>query len=220
MKHFLTFCCRKSGVDLLETTAEVVRVLTVYFPNKGVQINMFSDQDKQALLGTIRDIHDYPKQGVVFKDITTLLNNPEQFSMLINKLAQRYESFELDYIAGIDSRGFIFGAPLALKLGIGFVPIRKAGKLPHKTISERYSLEYGEDELEIHVDAFHQKKDAKVLLIDDLIATGGTAVAAKKLISSVGADCLEACFLISLEFLEGRKSLEKETSVFSVLELT
>ena len=180
---------------------------------------MFSDQDKQALLGTIRDIHDYPKQGVVFKDITTLLNNPEQFSQLIIKLAQRYEPFELDYIAGIDSRGFIFGAPLAMQLGIGFVPIRKAGKLPHVTISEKYSLEYGEDELEIHVDAFHEKEGAKVLLIDDLVATGGTAVAATQLIRRVGADCLEACFIISLEFLEGRKTLEKHTPVFSVLEL-
>lgn len=180
---------------------------------------MFSDQDKQALLGSIRDIQDYPKSGVVFKDITTLLNNPKQFSLLINRLASRYESFDLDYIAGIDSRGFIFGAPLAMQLGIGFVPIRKAGKLPHETISEKYSLEYGEDELEIHIDAFHQKQGAKVLLIDDLIATGGTAVAAKQLIERVGADCLEACFLISLEFLDGRKNLEKHTPVFSVLEL-
>lgn len=183
-------------------------------------MSIFSDQDKQALLSTIRDIHDYPKPGIVFKDITTLLNNPEQFSKLIHRLAQRYESFELDYIAGIDSRGFIFGAPLAMQLGIGFVPIRKTGKLPHETISEKYSLEYGEDELEIHVDAFHKKEGARVLLIDDLIATGGTAVAATHLIRRVGADCLEACFLISLEFLEGRKQLEAQTSVFSVLELT
>lgn len=182
-------------------------------------MSMFSDQDKQALLDTIRDIHDYPKPGVVFKDITTLLNNPEQFSMLINRLAQRYESFDLDYIAGIDSRGFIFGAPLALRLGIGFVPIRKSGKLPHRTVSEKYSLEYGEDELEIHVDAFHQKEGAKILLIDDLIATGGTAVAATRLINRVGAHCVEACFLISLEFLEGRRELENNTSVFPVLEL-
>lgn len=180
---------------------------------------MFSDQDKQALLGTIRDIHDYPKPGVVFKDITTLLNNPEQFSRLINKLAERYKPFDLDYIAGIDSRGFIFGAPLALQLGIGFVPIRKAGKLPHETVSEKYSLEYGEDELEVHVDAFHKKERAKVLLIDDLVATGGTAVAATKLINRVGAECVEACFIISLEFLDGRKKLESRISVYSVLEL-
>lgn len=180
---------------------------------------MFSDQDKQALLGTIRDIHDYPKPGVVFKDITTLLNNPEQFSRLINKLAERYKPFDLDYIAGIDSRGFIFGAPLALQLGIGFVPIRKAGKLPHETVSEKYSLEYGEDELEVHVDAFHRKEGAKVLLIDDLVATGGTAVAATKLINRVGAECVEACFIISLEFLDGRKKLESRISVYSVLEL-
>ena len=180
---------------------------------------MFSDQDKQDLINSIRDIPDYPKPGVLFKDITTLLNNPLQFAKLIDGLAERYESMGLDYIAGVDSRGFIFGAPLALKLGIGFVPIRKAGKLPSKTISESYSLEYGEDELEMHIDAFHGKTGAKVLLIDDLIATGGTAVAAAKLIGRVEAECVEACFLISLEFLGGRKALEAVTPVYSVIEL-
>ena len=180
---------------------------------------MFSDQDKQDLINSIRDVPDYPKPGVLFKDITTLLNNPVQFAKLIDGLAERYESMGLDYIAGVDSRGFIFGAPLALKLGIGFVPIRKAGKLPSKTISESYSLEYGEDELEMHVDAFHGKAGAKVLLIDDLIATGGTAVAAAKLIGRVEAECVEACFLISLEFLGGRKELEAVTPVYSVIEL-
>ena len=180
---------------------------------------MFSDQDKQALMDAIRDIPDYPKPGVLFKDITTLLNNPEQFTKLIDGLAERYQSMGLDYIAGIDSRGFIFGAPLALKLGVGFVPIRKAGKLPSETVSEKYSLEYGEDELEIHTDAFHGKQGAKVLLIDDLIATGGTAVAAAKLVDRVGAECVEACFLISLEFLGGCKDLEAVTPVYAVIEL-
>lgn len=180
---------------------------------------MFSDQDKQGLVDSIRDIPDYPKPGVLFKDITTLLNNPVQFAKLIDGLAERYQLMALDYIAGIDSRGFIFGAPLAMKLGIGFVPIRKAGKLPSETISEKYSLEYGEDELEMHVDAFHEKTGAKVLLIDDLIATGGTALAATKLIDRVGATCVEACFLISLEFLGGRKGLEEATPVYSVIEL-
>lgn len=180
---------------------------------------MFSDQDRQAIFNTIRDIHDYPKPGIVFKDITTLLNNPVQFESLINGLYERYKDSGLDYIAGVDSRGFIFGTPLAMKLGIGFVPIRKAGKLPHKTLSEKYSLEYGEDELQIHLDAFHDKQGAKVLLIDDLIATGGTAVAAAKLIENVGAECVEACFLISLEFLDGRKNLEAMTPVYSVLEM-
>ena len=180
---------------------------------------MFSDQDKQDLINSIRDVPDYPKPGVLFKDITTLLNNPVQFAKLIGGLAERYKSMGLDYIAGVDSRGFIFGAPLALKLGIGFVPIRKAGKLPSKTISESYSLEYGEDELEMHIDAFHGKTGAKVLLIDDLIATGGTAVAAAKLIGRVEAECVEACFLISLEFLGGRRELEAVTPVYSVIEL-
>ena len=180
---------------------------------------MFSDQDKQELLNSIRNIPDYPVPGVQFKDITTLLNNPVQFAKLIDGLAERYAPMELDYIAGIDSRGFIFGAPLALKLGIGFVPIRKAGKLPSETVSEAYSLEYGEDELEIHTDAFHGKQGAKVLLIDDLIATGGTAVAAAKLVERVGAECVEACFLISLEFLSGTQALKAVTPVYSVIEL-
>lgn len=180
---------------------------------------MFNDQEIQELLGSIRNIPDYPKPGVQFKDITTLLNNPGQFAHLIDGLAARYESYGLDYIAGIDSRGFIFGAPLALKLGIGFVPIRKAGKLPSETISQSYSLEYGEDELEVHVDAFHEKAGAKVLLVDDLIATGGTAVAAAQLIERVGAECVEACFLMSLEFLSGSETLKKQTPVYSVIEL-
>lgn len=180
---------------------------------------MFSDSETQEILGAIRDINDYPKPGIVFKDITTLLNNPTQFSKLLQGLSARYQNYDIDYVAGIDSRGFIFGAPLAMNLGVGFVPIRKAGKLPHETLSEKYSLEYGEDELEIHVDAFHGKQGAKVLLIDDLIATGGTALAAAKLINNTGAECLEACFLISLEFLSGREGLEKVTPVYSVLEV-
>ncbi|MGB1310907.1 MAG: adenine phosphoribosyltransferase [Leucothrix sp.] len=180
---------------------------------------MFSDQDKQELLNSIRNIPDYPKPGVQFKDITTLLNNPGQFAHLMDGLVARYESYSLDYIAGIDSRGFIFGAPLALRLGIGFVPIRKAGKLPSKTIAQSYSLEYGQDELEIHTDAFHGKAGSKVLLIDDLIATGGTAVAAVKLIDQLKAECIEACFLMSLEFLDGSRALKELTPMYSVLEL-
>jgi len=115
-------------------------------------------------------------------------------------LKNRYESYNLDYIAGIDARGFIFGAALANMLGIGFVPIRKKGKLPYTTVSEKYSLEYGYDEVEIHIDAF-AKENARVLLIDDLLATGGTASAASKLIDKVGANCVEACFIVELAFL-------------------
>ena len=155
----------------------------------------------------IRDIPDFPKPGIIFKDITTLLNDAEAFGALMAHLEGRYRSYDLDFVAGIESRGFIFGAALATRLGVGFVPIRKKGKLPYTTVSEKYALEYGVDEVEIHIDAFRDKKDAKVLLIDDLIATGGTAKAASELIEKVGARCVEACFVIELDFLNGSKNL-------------
>jgi len=176
-----------------------------------------SNEDKQLINNAIRDIPDFPKEGIVFKDITTLLNNPKALQTLLNHLEDRYKDMGLDYIAGIDSRGFIFGTPLADRLGIGFVPIRKKGKLPSKTYTQKYELEYGFDEIEIHTDAFNNKKDAKVLLIDDLIATGGTAKAAQDLIKQTGAKCVESCFIINLKFLEGDKKLEG--SVYSVIDI-
>ncbi len=174
--------------------------------------------DQKALLeNAIRDIPDFPKPGIVFKDITTLLNDAEAFGVLMKHLKARYEDYRLDYIAGIDARGFIFGGALAQMLGIGFVPIRKKDKLPYTTVSEKYSLEYGFDEVEIHIDAFGEKKGARVLLIDDLIATGGTAVAAANLIDKVGAECVEACFIVGLEFLEGIEKLTDITPVYTVI---
>jgi adenine phosphoribosyltransferase len=176
--------------------------------------------DKAYLLNTIRDIPDFPKPGINFKDITTLLNDGKAFNFLMNHLEERYKSYDLDFIAGIDSRGFIFGAPLADRLGIGFVPIRKKGKLPYTTMAEKYSLEYGFDEVEVHIDAFDcEKEKANVLMIDDLIATGGTAKAAANLIHQTGAECVEACFLINLTFLEGDKDLKERTKVYSILEI-
>ncbi len=180
--------------------------------------------DKEYLLEHIRDIKDFPKPGIVFKDITTLLNDARAFGLLIDHLTARYEKQDLDFIAGIESRGFIFGAALAARLGKGFVPIRKAGKLPYTTIGEKYALEYGFDEVEVHIDAFESdnvkdKKQPRVLLIDDLIATGGTAVAAANLINKAGAHCIEACMILNLTFLEGRSKLEKITSVYSVLDI-
>ena len=175
-------------------------------------------QEERAIInGAIRDILDFPKPGIIFKDITTLLNNKEAFAVLMNHLASRYKSYELDFVAGIDARGFIFGAALAQMLGVGFVPIRKRGKLPYTTISEKYSLEYGFDEVEIHIDAFRDIKNAKVLLIDDLIATGGTADAAASLINKAGALCVEACFILGLNFLEGQEKLQKHTKVYTVI---
>jgi adenine phosphoribosyltransferase len=176
--------------------------------------------DKDYLLSIIRDIKDFPKPGIVFKDITTLLADKRAFNFLMNHLADRYKDEDIDFIAGIEARGFIFGAALAAKIGGSFVPIRKPGKLPYTTISEKYSLEYGVDEVEIHIDAFKcDKETPRVLLIDDLIATGGTATAAVNLINKAGAQCVEACFLLNLTFLQGDAEIKKTTSVYSVLEV-
>lgn len=181
-------------------------------------MSQLSTEDKNILLSSIRSIPDFPKEGIIFKDITTLLSNKIAFNTLMNHLEERYKSYDLDYIAGIDARGFIFGAVLADRLGLGFVPIRKKGKLPYTTVTESYALEYGEDEVEIHIDAFEyesKQKGAKVLLIDDLIATGGTAKASANLISKVGARCVEVCFIMELAFLHGRDVFE--VPVYSVL---
>ena len=170
---------------------------------------------EKILNDAIRTIPNFPKEGIMFKDITTLLNNSEAFKALIDFLKDRYSDKNIDFVAGIESRGFIFGSALAYALGVGFVPIRKKGKLPYKTIAEEYELEYGTDEVEIHIDAFRDIKDAKVLLIDDLIATGGTAAAAVNLIQKVGAEVVEACFIIELEFLKGRDKIN--APVFSII---
>ncbi len=187
-------------------------------------MSKLTKEDKEIILNSIRDIPDFPKPGIVFKDITTLLNNPIAYKRLMDHLADRYSGYELDYIAGIDARGFIFGAALADRLGVGFVPIRKKGKLPYTTVSEKYSLEYGFDEVEIHIDAFGNDglhcvtgERSRVLLIDDLIATGGTAKAAANLIEKVGAKCVECCFVLELSFLKGSDGFS--SPVYSILEI-
>lgn len=166
------------------------------------------------LKSTIRSIPDFPKPGILFRDITTMLKDGAAFSCVINELAQRYPAGSLDAIAGIESRGFIFGAALAAKLGIGFIPIRKPGKLPAKTVSARYSLEYGTDKIEMHVDAV--SPGMRVLLIDDLLATGGTMQAACELVEKTGGVVAECCFIIELADLKGRKALA-EKNIFSLL---
>ena len=181
-----------------------------------IELNL---EQKKFLLSSIRDIPDFPQPGIMFKDITTLLNNQEAFSFLMDHLVERYKSMDIDFIAGIDARGFIFGAALAYKLGIGFVPIRKKGKLPSTTICEKYELEYGFDEVEIHIDAFNSKKNANVVLIDDLIATGGTANAAAKLVNDAKANLVESCFILNLSFLDGKNRLEKIAPVYCVLDI-
>ena len=174
--------------------------------------------DKQKIADSIRAILDYPKPDVIFRDITTLIGNAEVFAEVIESLKNRYVDKKIDFIAGIEARGFIFGSALAFAMGVGFVPIRKKGKLPFTTVSEKYSLEYGFDEVEMHIDAFREVKNPKVVLVDDLIATGGTAEASVKLIESMGAECVEAAFLINLKGLQGEKKLLSHTKVFSILE--
>ena len=154
----------------------------------------------------IRDVPDFPQKGIIFKDITTLLNDPELFIMTMSLFERAVKDLSINYIAGIESRGFIFASTMAYHLGCGFVPIRKPGKLPAKVYSESYALEYGTDSVEIHQDAF--KKDASVLIIDDLLATGGTALAAAKLVEKCGANVVGIHFLIELSFLNGSDKLK------------
>ena len=158
------------------------------------------------LYDAIRTIPDYPKPGILFRDITTLLGNARAFRRAIDELVQPFAGSKIDQVAGIEARGFILGGAVAHQLSAGFVPIRKKGKLPHKTVSIAYSLEYGVDEMEVHTDAV--RPGEKVILVDDLIATGGTAEGAAKLLQSMGADVVAACFVIDLPELGGRAKLE------------
>ncbi|MGP8231427.1 MAG: adenine phosphoribosyltransferase [Methylovirgula sp.] len=159
-----------------------------------------------TLKNAIRTIPDYPKPGIMFRDITTLLADAKAFRKAIDELVQPWSGGKIDKIAGIEARGFILGGAVAHQLSAGFVPIRKKGKLPHKTVSISYSLEYGDDEMEMHVDALEAGE--KVILVDDLIATGGTAEAAVKLLNKLGADVVAACFVIDLPELGGAKKIE------------
>jgi len=161
---------------------------------------------EDTLLSSIRTIPDYPKPGVLFRDITTLLGDARAFRRAIDELVHPYAGLKIDKIAGIEARGFILGGAIAHQLSAGFVPIRKKGKLPHDTVRVAYSLEYGLDEMEMHKDAVQPGE--KVILVDDLIATGGTAEGAVKLLTQMGADIVAACFVIDLPDLAGRKKLE------------
>ncbi|NRQ15665.1 adenine phosphoribosyltransferase [Ensifer sesbaniae] len=161
---------------------------------------------QSELISAIRNIPDYPKPGVMFRDITTLLGNPRAFRRAIDELVHPYAGTKIEKIAGIEARGFILGGAIAHQLSSGFVPIRKKGKLPHDTVRIAYSLEYGVDEMEMHKDAI--RPGEKVILVDDLIATGGTAEAATKLLKQMGAEIVAACFVIDLPELGGRKKLE------------
>lgn len=165
----------------------------------------------------IRTIPHYPHQGIMFRDITTLLKDPVGLRAAVQTIVQRYQGVGFDKVAGIESRGFIVGAPVAYELGLGFVPVRKKGKLPAATVGRDYQLEYGSDRIEIHTDAI--RKGDRVLLVDDLIATGGTAEAAAGLIQEMGGEVVECCFVIDLPEVGGRARLEQQGhKVFALCE--
>lgn len=171
----------------------------------------------QLIKENITSIPNYPKSGILFRDITTLLNNPTAYQASIKLLAEHYKKGEFTKIVGTEARGFLFGAPVALCLGVGFVTVRKKGKLPREVLSMTYDLEYGKDTLEIHKDSI--KPEDNVLVIDDLLATGGTVEATVKMIKQLGAKIVDAAFIISLPDLGGVKRLESEgIHSFSLLE--
>jgi adenine phosphoribosyltransferase len=166
------------------------------------------------LRSAVRDVPDFPKAGIIFKDITPILKDGTLFRASIDLFLEQCRGQKIDKIVGIDARGFLFGSAVAYALNIGFVPLRKKGRLPYKTESAAYTLEYGEAEMELHIDAI--ERGERIVLIDDLLATGGTSASAVTLIKKVGGELVEAIFLIELEFLRGRKKLES-TKVVSFL---
>jgi adenine phosphoribosyltransferase len=166
------------------------------------------------LKAAIRDVPDFPIKGIMFKDITPVLQNPKLFRHAIDLIAERHQGKNIKAIVGIDARGFIFAGAVAYKLGVGFVPVRKKGKLPYKTVVTSYTLEYGSETSEMHVDAI--AKGDNVVIVDDLLATGGTAMAASQLVKQLGGNVAEIDFMIELTFLKGRDRL-KEFPVFSAV---
>ncbi len=177
-----------------------------------MQLNTKTDLFLKA---NIRDVPDFPKPGIVFKDITTLTQNNEAFNIAINEMSQLCKPLQPSKIIGIESRGFIFAAAIAYKLNLGFVPIRKKGKLPAKVVQVEYQLEYGSDILEIHEDALASHD--RVIIVDDVLATGGTMEAGVNLVNKVNAQCIAAMFLIELEFLNGREKLADIDNIISLL---
>jgi adenine phosphoribosyltransferase len=171
--------------------------------------------DLMDLAKMIRDVPDFPKEGIVFKDITTLIKDPEAFKRVIDLLTEHYSEQQIDVVVAVEARGYIFGAPVAYQLGVGFVPVRKVGKLPAETVRAEYELEYGTDAVEMHRDAIEPGQ--RVLIIDDLIATGGSAAATAHLVETLGGEVVSIAFLIELGFLKGVDKL-KEYDVFTMIE--
>jgi adenine phosphoribosyltransferase len=195
------------GLRLSGISAWRADVAMTLFEDDGALSNMTSVSLENDLRAAIRTVPDYPKPGIMFRDITTLLGNARAFRRAVDELVQPWAGGKIDKVAGIEARGFILGGALAHQVSCGFVPIRKKGKLPFKRVSIGYSLEYGIDEMEMHVDAI--AKGERVILVDDLIATGGTAEAAVKLLQQVGAEVVAACFIIDLPDLGGADKIKK-----------
>jgi len=177
-------------------------------------LGVTANVDCEPLKKLIREVPDFPKKGILFYDITTLLKDKLGFAALIDALAEHYIQHKIDLILGMEARGFIFGPALAYRLNAGFVPVRKPGKLPAATARYEYALEYGTSALEIHKDAIH--KGQRIIIVDDLLATGGTAEATTKLAASLGAEIVGLGFVVELDFLKGREKL-KQYDVFSLL---
>jgi len=201
----------------------MTKVLTAQFISLFIAdpaLKIFPDQgDSMTIKSRIRTVPDYPKKGIQFRDITTLIKDPVGFRLVIDTITQRYIQGDHDFniIVGIESRGFIIGGALAYTLGKGFVPIRKKGKLPAEVVSQEYQLEYGTDKIEVHKDAI--KKGDRILLIDDLLATGGTALAAAALIEKLGGKVVEMAFIVDLPDVGGKKKLkDKGYKVFALTE--
>jgi adenine phosphoribosyltransferase len=204
-------CLRQRGSKSLELSAKITGVDVL---EQVASVAPMNSAIMDRLRAGVRDVPDFPKAGIVFKDITPLLSDHVLFRASIDLFLECCRGKEIDKIVGIDARGFLFGSAVAYELGVGFVPIRKRGKLPYKTEIAKYSLEYGQAEMEMHIDAMIEGE--RVILVDDLLATGGTSAAAARLIRKVGGRLLEAQFLIELEFLNGRKQLDP-TPVISFL---
>jgi adenine phosphoribosyltransferase len=176
---------------------------------------MITQTDREYLKSSIRNVPDFPKKGIQFKDITTALKNPGAFSMIVDEISSHYMDLGITKVVAIESRGFITGGAVACKLGAGFVPVRKLGKLPALTFSKQYDLEYGKDSLEIHQDALGPQDI--VLLHDDVLATGGTSLAAIELLGNFNIRKIYVCFIIELDFLQGRQRLSSYSDVYSLI---